>query len=69
MKSVVALSAALAIVANATPVPYKPKSIKARELPQEHSHEQFLTTVTASLQEDNPLNLGDPVLALLGDAV
>ncbi|KAF5369281.1 hypothetical protein D9758_002525 [Tetrapyrgos nigripes] len=39
-----------------------------REVPQEHSHEPFLTSVRASLNTNNPKNLGDPVFALLGNA-
>lgn len=39
-----------------------------REVPQEHSHEKYLTSVRASLALDNPQNLGDPVFALLGNA-
>ncbi len=40
-----------------------------REVPQEHSHEQFLTTVRASLQANNPDQISDPVFGLLGNAV
>ncbi|KAL1743628.1 hypothetical protein HDZ31DRAFT_40533 [Schizophyllum fasciatum] len=39
-----------------------------REVPQEHSHEKYLTSVRTSLALDNPQNLGDPVFALLGNA-
>ncbi|KAK0464532.1 uncharacterized protein EV420DRAFT_1049078 [Desarmillaria tabescens] len=39
-----------------------------REVPQEHSHEQFLTTVGASLALNNPDNIQDPVFGLLGNA-
>ncbi|KAK0201892.1 hypothetical protein DFS33DRAFT_1350792 [Desarmillaria ectypa] len=42
--------------------------ILRREVPQEHSHEQFLTTVRASLALDNPNNIQDPVFGLLGNA-
>lgn len=41
---------------------------KAREVPQEHSHNKFLDLVRVSLQIDNPLNIQDPVFGLLGDA-
>nr|KAK5448954.1 hypothetical protein LTR18_002042 [Exophiala xenobiotica] len=41
---------------------------KAREVPQEHSHNTFLDLVRVSLQIDNPLNIQDPVFGLLGDA-
>jgi hypothetical protein len=36
---------------------------------QEHSHENFVTIVRTALQKNNPLKLGDPVVALLGNAV
>ncbi|KAF9483505.1 hypothetical protein BDN70DRAFT_799731 [Pholiota conissans] len=39
-----------------------------REVPQEHSHEQFLTTVRASLNLNNPDGIQDPVFGLLGNA-
>ncbi|KXN88228.1 hypothetical protein AN958_07687 [Leucoagaricus sp. SymC.cos] len=39
-----------------------------REVPQEHSHEKFLTTVRTSLNLNNPDQIKDPVFALLGNA-
>jgi len=42
--------------------------IQRREVPQEHSHEQFLTTVRASLNLNNPSGIKDVVFGLLGDA-
>ncbi|RYC60221.1 hypothetical protein CHU98_g5974, partial [Xylaria longipes] len=39
-----------------------------REVPQEHSHEQFLTGVGAALDLNNVDNVQDPVFALLGNA-
>ena len=45
-----------------------PAHLRTREVPQEHSHEQFLTTVRASLQTNNPAGISDPVFGLLGDA-
>ncbi|KAF9016883.1 hypothetical protein BDZ89DRAFT_961548 [Hymenopellis radicata] len=39
-----------------------------REVPQEHSHEQFLTSVRTSLNLNNPDAIVDPVFALLGNA-
>ncbi|KAF5382415.1 hypothetical protein D9615_002974 [Tricholomella constricta] len=39
-----------------------------REVPQEHSHEQFLTSVRQSLNLNNPDNIADPVFGLLGNA-
>jgi hypothetical protein len=57
-----------ATLAVARPVPEE-APIRRREVPQEHSHEQFLTTVRASLRIDNPDNIGDPVFGLLGNKV
>ena len=42
--------------------------LQRREVPQEHSHEKFLTTVTTSLQANNPAGIVDSVFGLLGDA-
>ncbi|KAL8277221.1 hypothetical protein RQP46_010394 [Phenoliferia psychrophenolica] len=39
-----------------------------REVPQEHSHEQFLTTTRASLNLNNPGGIQDVVFGLLGNA-
>ncbi|KAI3342770.1 hypothetical protein F4824DRAFT_119145 [Ustulina deusta] len=39
-----------------------------REVPQEHSHEPFLTGVGAALNLNNVENIQDPVFALLGNA-
>ncbi|KAF8908899.1 hypothetical protein CPB84DRAFT_1843261 [Gymnopilus junonius] len=39
-----------------------------REVPQEHSHNQFLATVRNSLNLNNPDNILDPVFGLLGNA-
>jgi hypothetical protein len=59
-------------LASAIPVTrsgYRPaRMLRGREVPQEHSHEQFLTTVRASLNLNNPANIEDPVFGLLGDA-
>ncbi|KAL6245614.1 hypothetical protein RBB50_007613 [Rhinocladiella similis] len=41
---------------------------RAREVPQEHSHNIFLDLVRTSLQINNPLKIQDPVFGLLGDA-
>ena len=43
-------------------------ALYVREVPQEHSHEQFLTTVRASLDVNNPAGIVDPVFGLLGNA-
>ncbi|KEF59142.1 uncharacterized protein A1O9_03986 [Exophiala aquamarina CBS 119918] len=39
-----------------------------REVPQEHSHEIFLTIVNEFLRKDNPDNIQDAVFGLLGNA-
>ncbi|KAF9468583.1 hypothetical protein BDZ94DRAFT_1245759 [Collybia nuda] len=39
-----------------------------REVPQEHSHEPFLTSVRKSLALNNPDGIADPVFGLLGNA-
>lgn len=52
----------LAAVATARP-------LQRREVPQEHSHQKFLTTVAASLALNNPDNIVDPVFGLLGNGV
>ena len=39
-----------------------------REVPQEHSHQQFLNTVKTMLDMNNPNQIADPVFALLGNA-
>jgi len=39
-----------------------------REVPQEHSHESILTSVTTSLNLNNPNEIEDSVFALLGNA-
>ena len=61
MKSAIILSA-LATTSMARPF------LLPREVPQEHSHEQFLTSVRASLNKNNPNGIVDPVFGLLGDA-
>ncbi|KIW67359.1 hypothetical protein PV04_06620 [Phialophora macrospora] len=39
-----------------------------REVPQEHSHEKFITIVNTNLKLDNPDNIVDAVFGLLGNA-
>ncbi|KAJ6508880.1 hypothetical protein C8R45DRAFT_816014 [Mycena sanguinolenta] len=39
-----------------------------REVPQEHSHQQFLTSVQTSLVKNNPDGIVDSVFGLLGNA-
>jgi hypothetical protein len=58
----------LTAFAVAGPIPGS-QHLVAREVPQEHSHEQFLTTVRAALNLNNPAGIVDPVFGLLGDAV
>lgn len=45
------------------------RPLQRREVPQEHSHQKFLTSVTTSLAANNPDKVVDPVFALLGNAV
>jgi hypothetical protein len=59
--SVIALALIGAVVARPASL-----SMEKREVPQEHSHENILTTVTTSLKLDNPDNIGDAVFGLLG---
>jgi hypothetical protein len=42
--------------------------LRVREVPQEHSHEKFLTGVRAALNLNNPAGIQDPVFGLLGNA-
>ncbi|EJD06958.1 uncharacterized protein FOMMEDRAFT_77343 [Fomitiporia mediterranea MF3/22] len=51
--------------ASARPLPLL---LAKREVPQEHSHEKFLTSVRTSLNKNNPDQIVDPVFALLGNA-
>lgn len=44
------------------------RTLRGREVPQEHSHNQFLATVRTSLATNNPDNIQDPVFGLLGNA-
>ncbi|KAI9803315.1 MAG: hypothetical protein M1825_002106 [Sarcosagium campestre] len=43
-------------------------TLQRREVPQEHSHEKFLTTTRQFLQMNNPAGISDVVFGLLGDA-
>ncbi|KAL8779271.1 MAG: hypothetical protein Q9203_003721 [Teloschistes exilis] len=43
-------------------------NLSRREVPQEHSHNTFLDSVTNSLRVNNPDNIGDAVFGLLGNA-
>ncbi|KAL0960685.1 hypothetical protein HGRIS_005713 [Hohenbuehelia grisea] len=60
VKSVVFAIAYLAVYGASLPI--------RREVPQEHSHEQFLTSVRNSLNLNNPDQIQDPVFGLLGNA-
>jgi len=53
----------LALVSACTAIP-----LSKRRVPQEHSHEQFLTTVRTNLNLNNPDQIQDPVFGLLGNA-
>ncbi|RKU46986.1 hypothetical protein DL546_007510 [Coniochaeta pulveracea] len=68
MKYHTAVTFAAAVgLASAGPVPYR-QQVKAREVPQEHSHNLFLDLVRTSLALDNPKKIQDPVFGLLGNA-
>lgn len=56
---------ALIAVAAARPAPFK---LDAREVPQEHSHENIISSVNKSLKLSNPDNISDAVFGLLGAA-
>lgn len=58
----VLLAMCSAMVASAAPIPHT-----RREVPQEHSHEFYLTSVRDSLNLDNPDGIVDPVFGLLGN--
>ncbi|RDW69691.1 hypothetical protein BP6252_08711 [Coleophoma cylindrospora] len=62
-------------LATAAPMPdarnkYTPPTytLRGREVPQEHSHERFLTGVRINLNLNNPAKIQDPVFGLLGNA-
>lgn len=59
----------LATLATARPLPSRSGRVVVREVPQEHSHERILRSVAASLNQNNPDGIQDPVFALLGNAV
>ncbi|KAL7268789.1 hypothetical protein RUND412_008576 [Rhizina undulata] len=44
------------------------RTLGKREVPQEHSHQKFLTTTNTALQLNNPDGIVDVVFGLLGDA-
>ena len=58
----------LTALAAARPMPQETK-LQSREVPQEHSHEPFITAVRKSLNLNNPAGIGDPVFGLLGNKV
>ncbi|KAF9782008.1 hypothetical protein IL306_011788 [Fusarium sp. DS 682] len=75
MKLSAALIAISAGLATATPVFRSPapgrhvsRSIKKRQVPQEHSHDFVLTITGEMLKLNNPKEIQDPVFGLLGDA-
>jgi hypothetical protein len=59
----------VALSALASARPLSRTKLVRREVPQEHSHEQYLTTVRNSLNLDNPDGISDPVFGLLGNQV
>ncbi|KAK1585018.1 uncharacterized protein LY79DRAFT_635738 [Colletotrichum navitas] len=60
-----ASSALLGLVAGA---PQHLRRVSKREVPQEHSHELFLTITREFLAKNNPKAISDPVFGLLGDS-
>ncbi|KAK4948034.1 hypothetical protein LTR10_013088 [Elasticomyces elasticus] len=66
MKYEVAATILAFALSSANAIPHKQH--KAREVPQEHSHNAFLDLVRTSLDTNNPLNIADPVFGLLGNA-
>jgi hypothetical protein len=68
MKAVLISSLLALSVVSARPVNQRTLFTK-REVPQEHSHQQFITTVTTSLRANNPNGIVDPIFSLLGNAV
>ncbi|RDB17940.1 hypothetical protein Hypma_000906 [Hypsizygus marmoreus] len=60
-------SAVLAVLYLSSSVLALPLPVR-REVPQEHSHEPFLTSVGKSLALNNPDGIVDPVFGLLGNA-
>jgi len=59
----------VALSALASAHPLSNTKLIRREVPQEHSHEQFLTSVRKSLFINNPDGISDPVFGLLGNQV
>lgn len=55
---------AFSVITQAAPI----INLSRREVPQEHSHNTFLDSVTKSLRVNNPDNIGDAVFGLLGNA-
>ncbi|EEY20090.1 conserved hypothetical protein [Verticillium alfalfae VaMs.102] len=59
----------MASASPAQPLAHSPRSnIVKRQVPQEHSHEIFLTITREFLNLNNPKGIVDPVFGLLGDA-
>jgi hypothetical protein len=76
MKTTIALAFLLTLVSARALTPQKARrsatthrTLGKREVPQEHSHEKFLTLTGAALNLDNPDQIADPVFGLLGNAV
>lgn len=62
--SILSVSAAIA-----SPLPHTRDrvALESREVPQEHSHEIFLTLTREALNKNNPKNIKDVVFGLLGN--
>lgn len=70
MKATIVLTFLLALASARTVTQTKMRRrAHRREVPQEHSHEKFLTLTGAALNLDNPDEIADPVFGLLGNAV
>jgi hypothetical protein len=59
---------ALAGLASARNMPLYSRKFGKREVPLEHSHRPTVLATNTFLQLDNPLNIVDPIFALLGNA-
>ncbi|KAI1333001.1 hypothetical protein F5Y16DRAFT_1160 [Xylariaceae sp. FL0255] len=71
MKFITTTSVALMLgVGTARPdaVRISPNGVSKREVPQEHSHNEFVTGVNAALDLNNPDQITDAVFGLLGNA-
>ncbi|KAM0444453.1 hypothetical protein ACHAO4_010148 [Trichoderma viride] len=61
-------TAAALLLGQAFALPLPPSNILRREVPQEHSHDVFLTITNEALAKSNPKGITDAVFGLLGNA-